>query len=712
VQFLQPLYLLGLLAVALPVLLHLLQRRRPRRQRFAALEFVLRSQRRVSSRFRLRQLLLLLARCLAVALLVLALARPQWMAPASPLAGSGPPTATVLVLDDSLSMRLEDGGESLFERARSLATEVLQGLRPEDAAAVVLASSPPRALQGQPIYERGPLLDSVAALQPSHRGTDLAGAVTLAASLLERSSLPRRRVLVLSDLRAPGFDRARLPCGAERPCGFELGALPIGPLEPSGDRYLERLEIDPAPGEGPMAYALRARVLGQGAAAEGELQLHLEIDGERVASASLQLQAGSGEKTFVHRFDAPGRHQGAVVLEPDALPADDRRSFVIDVQPTVQVLLVNGDPRPTPREDELYYLERALAPGAEGSGRLQATLISPPLLPGAQLERFKVVVLANVSGLGADQVRRLEAYAREGGAVLLSAGENVDPERWSRDLAPLLPRALRGTHRASLQGDEGELLAPLRGDSPLLGPLLGPGGEGLRAARFRNYLLLEPGGADAVTVHLSAASGAPLLLERQVGQGRVALFTSTLDGDWTDLPLRTGFLPLLQELLLHLADALRRGQDPPALVGARVHFALPSGAERVLLEQPGEALRNLVVAELPDPTRLELARAERPGICAARSFASDGRLLAEELRAVVTDPTESDLSPLAAADRAALGADGQPSGGAAEGQLRPERLWPWALALLLLMLLAEAVLLLRGAPRAALQAKGRDAGGS
>ena len=141
-QFAHPAYLWGLLAIALPILVHLFNQRRPRPLAFGAIEFVLRSQRQKARRLRLRQILLLALRCLLIAAVALALARPSLKPRGVEAAQTSGPQATALVLDASLSMRYRVGTRTLFEKARAEALSALERLGPDEPAAVGLCAGP------------------------------------------------------------------------------------------------------------------------------------------------------------------------------------------------------------------------------------------------------------------------------------------------------------------------------------------------------------------------------------------------------------------------------------------------------------------------------------------------------------------------------------------------------------------------------------------
>ena len=178
-SFLNPLMLLGLLAAAVPIVIHLIHKRRPRPQYFGAIELVLRSVERVERRWRLRRLLLLLSRVALLAMLALAAAGPLLGREAERGTSSAGPERLAIVLDGSLSMRARYGGTSSFARALTAARNLVDRMGPEDQAVVVLAGRPNRLLVDRPTPDRGQLLRILDSLEPGHlkEGTALGDAL-------------------------------------------------------------------------------------------------------------------------------------------------------------------------------------------------------------------------------------------------------------------------------------------------------------------------------------------------------------------------------------------------------------------------------------------------------------------------------------------------------------------------------------------------------
>src|SRR5205823_15131954 len=194
--FAHPAYLWGLLAIALPILVHLFNQRRPRPLAFGAIEFVLRSQRQKARRLRLRQILLLALRCLLIAAVALALARPSLKPRGVEAAQTSGPQATALVLDASLSMRYRIGTRTLFEKARAEALSALERLGPDEPAAVGLCAGPGGFTgggMGAPSFDRLAVRRLLQSAQPTYLASDLTGCLAAAAKALGESPVAGKR---------------------------------------------------------------------------------------------------------------------------------------------------------------------------------------------------------------------------------------------------------------------------------------------------------------------------------------------------------------------------------------------------------------------------------------------------------------------------------------------------------------------------------------
>jgi hypothetical protein len=711
-SFLAPGYVALTVLFAVPIAIHLIGRSRAKVRRFAALELLVRSDKRVARRTKIRQWLLLLLRALAIAAVPLILAKPffETASDGLPLTAVGGAQSAVIVIDDSMSMSAKRHGQQLVETARARARRIVEALGADSDAAVVLASRGGGAPVPELTADRAKLERAITDVRPTYRATDVTGALKRAAQILQNAARPERRVYLLSDLAAHGFS-GEAPWAAGR--GPELVPIDVSDGQPAANRAIVDLKTEPAAHLGPRGVRVSVEVANFGATDLKELEVTLRVDGKAVAKGLLDVPAhGKATKRFFHVFplsttDEIGVHDVAGELPPDALAADDRRFARIEVRRDLRVLIVDGDPRTSRRDDEVFYLETALRPGDRDDSQLDVTTVAPDEVANRRLADFDVVFLCNVKspdGAG------LRDFVQHGGGLFIALGDNVDPDAYDDALGALLPQplqALRTVGATASDRDDGERRAGGLGDAQRLGrvdrnhPLLAPladahATEALEAARFSRYALFRPTREGQRQVLLRFADGAPALLESRFGEGRVLLWASTVDRDWTNLPIEPVFLPLVQQATRYLARAPMREPEAPLVIGQHHQIGLRDGDVRVEVTEPSGRQRTFGSDKVSGRKTLAFDATDEPGIYRVAVAGRDGVMRARRDATFVVnlDAAESDPTPLDRAHLKELAAGGSSRVAAAAPKRRVE-LWHTLGAALLILLLGEALLLRR-----------------
>ena len=709
-----PALLWGLLAALLPLAIHLFFRRRPKPLPFPALEFVLRARRETERRLKLRRILLFVARTALVAAAALALARPRAVAPEAAAAVTAGPAAVALVLDASASMRYQLGGRPLFERARADLLEVLSGLGSEEPATALVCGGPAPPAAPPPGFDRAALRRLLREAEPGFGHTDLSACLAAAARALSEpaAGAAGRRIAVATDLAASAWrldgpaPMVRTPAGPARPSVTLLDAARGAALP---NLAVTALGAEPDPAVGPRGWRLTAtlaRFGGGDPARDVPLALRVGLGTEsRVplrAFAEIPA-AGSARKVLSHAFAAGGPTAVGVALPADALPVDDEAWLTLTVPREVRALVVDGSPSPVRQRDEAFFVEAALA---SASSSVRPTVVDAEGLPRVRFADFDVIFLLNVRTLGA-KASELVAFVEKGGGLFLALGEEVDPDRYDAELSKLLPAPLHLVKTAARRGAPGAAeraarFAEIEWDHPALSVFTGPAREGLESVRTWRYMLLKPGerggGAGRERVLVRYDDGAPALVEARRGEGRVMLYTSTLDREWSDWTIRTSFLPAIQRIAAWLAGGLEERREAPSVVWASRVVAPLEGQRLVALVDPQGRERP------PPPARPGTAPGpvtvtpDRPGPWQVKVEDARGTHLEPRLAfAVLADPRESDTTRLDPKEVTAwLGGEALarvqgegPSGG--EGRSVP--LWSILLALAVAAFLAEGLLL-------------------
>ncbi|MCR9244412.1 MAG: BatA domain-containing protein [bacterium] len=570
--FLNPMLLWALPLAAVPIIIHILNRRRFKKVQWAAMDFLLKAMKRNRKRLRMEQWLVLLLRVLAVLLLGLLVARPQ-------LGGGGligSMTHHVVVLDDSASMTQISGSAQLYERAqdrvRALADD-LGKTRSGDRISILRAS---KAGEPDRWNERiGPDIgrrigNAVKEWTVSHVAPDvgktLGAAVKRAAEVGEAS---RTQFYLVSDLRQHDFatpdDKPRpalqAAIAAMDPEKHHLKVLAVGGehdnLAVVGIRLADRLAVANVP------VTLAVDVKNFGLDATMPTTVALQIDGQSSVSLSVP-QLAPGEKVAVpatHTFGDAGFHRLEAKLEAtERFPLDDRHTFALEVREKSRVLLVDGDPD----EDtgETYFLASAYDPDGEQRFGIEAQVVSDTGLGELDLAPFDFVWLCNVQAPTEALVKRLEEFVESGGGLGVFCGPLLDTQRYNellwKDGKGLLPLPL-----LEVDGD------PDRPESAVLTqkdhPMCRRIGEVFELLMNRVVLVHRWLGLDhdfdhsaKIVARIRDAEGPPLIATRPYGSGggEVVVFAITADKHWSNLPITDLFVPAIMEW--HRAAARQR----------------------------------------------------------------------------------------------------------------------------------------------------------
>ncbi len=738
-SFVHPALAWGLLAALVPLAIHLFFRRRPRPTPFPAIDFILRARRETERRLRLKKLLLFAARTLLVAAIAAALARPRLQRPeeASAAVARGP-SAVALVLDASASMGYRLGGSALFDRARADALSALDHLSGDEPATAVVCGGPAAPVAPWPTFDKAAVRRALAEAELTAGYADMTACVGAAVRALSDSGAGEaraggrpspypagRRVVVATDLTATAWRLDAPPPmvqtaqGPQRP---EVTLLDAARGAELPNLAVTQLTAEPDPAVGPRGFRVTAslvarggvRAAGSSASArergpeprggEGdvELQLHAGPPQAPVAIRSyVQVsEGGAAKKTLSYRFPQGGPAALSVTLSPgDPLDLDDARVVTVAVPRDVKALVVNGVPSPVRYRDEAFFVEAALSSPASP---VRPTVLDAESLGKARFADYDVIFLLNVRSLG-PKATELREFVEKGGGLFLAMGDEVDPDLYDAEMGALLPRPLHVVKTAAERGAPGAggraaRFADVDWSHPALEVFGGAAREGFEGVRTWKYMLLKPVERKAAgeRVLVSYDDGAPALVEARRGQGRVMLYTSTVDRSWSDWTIRTSFLPAVQRIAAWLSGGLKERRDAPSVVNVPRVVTAGEGQNLLALvgpdgrERPASALQR--AASGGAPTLVP----DRPGLWQVKVEERGQTRLDPRLAfAVFPDPRESDTTRLDPQELTAY------FGGATHARLASDKptgdraipLWSILLALGVAAFLGEGLLL-------------------
>ena len=569
-MFLNPFMLLGLSAIGIPILIHLLNKRKFERVVWAAMRFLQTSVEQNQRRIKIEDMLLLVLRCLLVALLALVLARPVLRARADSSLGGGDVTA-VVVLDNSYSMTQTDGVQSRFDAARNAAEEVITSLPAGSSVAVLLASDVVERVIPEPTFDLTFAAGELKKAQVFDRPTDLLPGVREALKTLSGRQVLRKEIYVITDGQGAALRRTGdiVKLLDEAKSDVRAHVLLVGqPVEKN--LGIASLRVDGGLTAVNIPIRLEVSVKNYGKEEVRDVNVSIAVDNEPAMDQAVIGSIPAGEQRGVllfARLKGAGHHTVTARIDSDHLPADDTRTVAMRAVDHVKVLLIDGDPGREPRDSEVFYLRAALRPVPRAEWDeyfVRPTTRTPAELDGVRFEDFDAVISANVTDFSQTAVNQLAAYVRAGGALWIFPGDKTNVAFYNDTLhkANLLPVPL-GTPRGDATDQENAFaLSDTHHDHPIAALWKDPAAGTLSAARFfRAFDLItennrsakaDPTRSDAKVV-LQFADGKPAMVERDLSKGRVMLFASSADTAWNDLGARAGvFVPLVQRTLGHL----------------------------------------------------------------------------------------------------------------------------------------------------------------
>jgi hypothetical protein len=668
-NFLAPLFAVALAGLLIPVLIHLIQREKKQVQQFPSLMFLRQIPYKSIQRRRIHNWLLLLVRMAALTLIILAFTRPFFNNGSQTIGAQGAREVVVL-LDQSYSIGYSDR----WERARAAAYNAINGLGPSDRGSLVLFSTGAEIVLRNSV-EREPLSAAVAGARPGAGATRYAPALKVAGSLLAESGLPRKEVVLISDFQRNGW---RGEEGARLPAGTLLTPVPVtGPLD-QPNVSVTAVSLARSMFSNQERIAVTAAVVNRSTQSQQGGTLTLEIGGRAIQSQRFNIDGDGTTSVTFDPFTVTARNmRGTVRIGSDGLPADNAFHFIVSPAEPLRIILVDRG-----SASAGLFLDRALAIG--DAPRFETTTRQPDSVSDEDLRRANVVVLNDVTvpaGLG----RRLARFVENGGGLLVALGPRAT---WPQE-ADVLPAALLQPVDRT-RGDAGRVGA-LEFGHPVFEPFRAPRSGDFSGTRFYGYRVVKPVEGTQILARFDA--GAPALLERRVGNGRVLLWTSTLDLSWSDLPLKPVYLPFVHQSVRHLASYaqpapwLTVGQVLDPTAGA-VRGATPAG--RIALTPSGRRVPL-------DEEGSEVLALSESGFYSVRGEQGD-----TEIGVVATnvDPAESDLTPMdpkeivAATIGAPTGAPGSATGlpMTPEAQEGSQRLWWYLLALGIVILGVDTIL--------------------
>ncbi len=624
----------GAVGASIPLIIHLLNRERARRLVFSTIRFIQMSHQTNVQRHRLKRLLLLLMRILMLLLLGFAFARPFFAQDPATAPELGGVRNAVIILDTSYSMQYE----GVFERAKKEAINRLDSLDIADATALILSAD--KARQVLPLEtEHNHIRTVIENAETTNYTTDYLDAIQTADEILKGISIGQKQIYLVGDLQKSGWDNF-LETDRLSP-DVDIEFVNVGEEEPK-NRAITDINVPPVVLIEQKDTELVARVHNFNTERIENLPVTLYIDGRKVEAMQLDIEPNdSTDAAFNLQVDlqSESAHTGWVEIENDALEIDNRYYFTVQSMQSIKVHCVNGERKSSDIDDETFFLTRALKNvGGEGTPIDYTESVSFP--SEAALQRYDVLIMANVKQFSTAEAERIKTFVKSGGGLIITLGDQIDSGVYQQHFGgadnPLLPCTLMQAVGDPIGKLEFKVIASVDYKHPIFVPFSNPNHGDFGKGRFYRFYQSAP--TTDSTAIASYDDGNPALLEKVYGNGRVLCYTSSIDREWNDLPIHGVFLPFLHETVKYLA-LKQAGKVPDYRVGDDLEYIGSrdgAGKEVAVFNPDGKETR----LPLNEQGNLYYAETQNPGIYSVHRSGES-----TQYYVVNVETDESDITP-------------------------------------------------------------------
>ncbi|MCK5391333.1 MAG: BatA domain-containing protein [Deltaproteobacteria bacterium] len=597
-SFLSPLFLIGLAAIALPIIAHLISRKSGVKKSFPAVNFLISSQGELATRSKIKDIILLILRALILVFIVLVFAKPAVFSFST--AQDNTPKSQAIVVDNSFSM----GYGNNFSRALSKTQDLIDSL-PDGSSAFITSLVPDNKQEPPLIQDKTLLKKALKEIEISNTFTENEKRLQDIYTKLQKAPSERKGVTLITDLQKngwknEGFQRSWLEViDISQKQEASNHAVSQTQLKYENNSIIIEAEVSNFSSD-PVQKLLMRTSLG-----DQEIREFLDIGPE---DGSVKKFNFSTEKT-----EMPSH--GSVETSHDKLKVDDIRHFIINGQDQFRILIVDGDSREDSRLCETYYLARALETISELSDT-NISIIDNDSFLDEDLSGYGLIFLANIGEITPRIAKDLEEFTNSGGYTVIFLGNRVRAGYYNTLLENILP--------GELQNIEEQKLSLLPEDSGIFSKDIN---EKVGQVKIQKLFNIEPNAESATLI--SASNNKPFLVKKEYGKGSVFIFTSTADSSWNNFSITPVFLPVIKKI--HDFPYYTKSQRN-YLVDETVNIDISQDTESAIVIDPSGHQFKLKV-EAP-----EFGKTRLPGIYIVEE---DGENAYEFV--VNIDPRESDL---------------------------------------------------------------------
>jgi len=552
-SFLSPLFLIGIAAIALPIIAHLITRKSGVTKSFPAVIFLISSQGELAARSRIKDLMLLILRALILVLIVLLFAKPAVFSFSQKIDNS--PLSVGIVIDNSFSM----GYENNFKRAQNKALDIVDSL-PDGSFALITALIPNNGKEHYLSEDKNLLRKSIKEIELSSTFTDNQKRLEDIYSRIQKSPNEKKEIILITDFQKNGWSNEVITSP-----WLELVNIS------KGSNISNHSVSDIALNYTSDSTRIQSKISNFSNDLVKGLLTITKLDKEEVREfIDIEPQESTVMEASFTNDNKLISAIGYVETTPDNLKVDDIRYFISNYKQESEILIVDGDPREDSRLSETYYLARALETISENSATTIKITDNDTIL-NEDLSQYDLIYLANIGEITPSFAKELEEFVIEGGTAVIFLGNRVRIGYYNTLLKNILP---------------GELLSIIEGDLSLIpsNSLMFSKDITDRADQISVDKLFNISIHPQSEVLIKVTDETPFLIKEELGKGNVFTFSSTADTAWSNFSITPVFLPVIK--MIHDLPNIESNKSRHYFVGEVVKIEIVKDKDSTVITGP------------------------------------------------------------------------------------------------------------------------------
>jgi len=551
--FLSPLFFIGLAAIALPIIAHLITRKSGVLKSFPTVKFLISSQGDSASKSRIRDLILLLLRALILVLIVLLFTKPAIFSFSAKLDNS--PLSLAIVIDNSFSMGFQDNFKSAKNQARNIIDTITDGSFVLVAPLVIESE-----VDYQILEDKNELKKALESIKLSNSFTQNESRLQDIYSELQNSPIEDKKIILITDLQKNGWANEQFNL-----TGLEV--IDISKISDPSNHTVSETNLDLEN----KSVVVSSKISNFSNNSITQLLTTSRLD-EREVKELVDVEPQNTVNVEVKFFTDPGNSPGIGFVQTtnDDLKIDDTRYYVFDRNSSSKILIIDGDPREDSRLSETYYLRSVLETILENTSA-NLTILDNNSLFKEELSGYNMIFMANVGDLTPRVATEIEAFVNNGGSVVIFLGNLIGASSYNSLLKNILPGELQVLSEGNFTISDSNSEIFSRDISS-------------KSAQISIEKLYKTIPSSESETLIYASDNSPLLLGKNYGNGHIFMFTTSADTAWNNFSITPVFLPIIKNLMD--IPGIEKNKSRHFIIGEPVNIEASDGRTDTVVRDP------------------------------------------------------------------------------------------------------------------------------